>query len=126
MSNTGEPAADEWRAKVNRWVIGIVIGLVVVVGFVGCVASSINSSDETHHDLESIAQCEARIADQLKSPATADFDSSTTASGADEWTVTGVVDAENSFGATVPATYKCTVTINDNGTATTTIDYLNQ
>lgn len=125
MSNTDGQTADEWRAKVNRWVIGSVIALAVVLGVVGCVAGSMNSGNEAHHDLESIAQCEARIAEQLKSPSTASFDSSTTENGANEWTVTGVVSAENSFGATVPVTYKCTVTIANNA-ATTTIDYLNQ
>lgn len=118
-------SADEWRAKVNRWAIGIVIALAVVLGFVGCVAGSMRSGDR-NHDREAIAQCEARIEKLLKSPSTADFDSHASALGSDRWEVAGTVDAENSFGATVRASYGCTVVINDNGTATTTVDHLDQ
>jgi len=70
---------------------------------------------------EAAAQCEARIERLLKSPATADFNSDATGGGT--WTVTGTVDAQNSFGATVRANYQCTVVMNpDEGTARTTVD----
>lgn len=126
MSTAGEtPSNDVWRQKVNRWAIGIVVGLVVVIGFAGCVAGSINS-DKQHPEEESIAQCEARIGRLLKAPSTADYASTTEGAGADTWKVTGTVDAENSFGAKVRAEYGCTVVMNDNSTATTTVDYFNQ
>jgi hypothetical protein len=59
--------------------------------------------------LEAISQCEDLVGQQLKSPTSADFNS--TATGPGTWTVTGTVDAENSFGATVRAEYQCTVTV---------------
>lgn len=93
---------------------------------IGIVVGGGNMQDDAHHDLESIAQCEARIGEMLKAPATADFHSSTTAAGDGQWTVTGTVDAENSFGATVRASYGCTVVMNDDSTATTTVDYFDR
>lgn len=116
---------DEWRAKVNRRAIAIVIAVFVVIVFVGCVAGSANSGNR-NDEQEAIAQCEARIEKLLKSPATADFDSAASARGSERWAVTGTVDAENSFGATVRASYGCTVVMNDNSTVTTKVDYFDQ
>lgn len=92
---------------------------------IGIAVGGGNAQHDEHHDLESIAQCETQVGKMLKAPATADFDSSTTAAGDSRWTVTGTVDAENSFGATVRASYGCTVVMNDD-TATTTVDYFDQ
>jgi len=126
MTDSEAQANDAWRAKVNRWVIGIVVALAVVIGFAGCMASSLRGNDEGNADIESIAQCEGRIEKLLKAPDTADFDSTTRARGPETWEVTGTVDAENSFGAKVRADYGCTVVMNGNDTATTTVDYFNQ
>jgi hypothetical protein len=62
---------------------------------------------------EATEQCQSRVEDKLKSPATAEFgDSSSSELGktGDRWEVIGVVDAENGFGATVRLTYKCDMT----------------
>lgn len=115
-------AADR-RKRVDRWAIAAVIGLAVVVGVVACVAGSIRGSDSSNDDLESISQCETRIEKMLKSPSTAAFDSTSESDGG-KWTVTGTVDSENGFGASVRSNYQCTVVINDDNTATTTVDYL--
>jgi hypothetical protein len=70
---------------------------------------------------EAIAQCEAAIKERLKAPSTADFNSS--AVGGGTWTVTGTVDAENSFGAKVRTNYQCSVIIdNEKDTARVRID----
>lgn len=114
--------AVEHRHRIDRWVIGGVVALAVGIGIASCVASS-SRSNNPHHDLESIAQCEARIDKLLKSPSTADYDSQTKASGSNTWTVTGTVDSENSFGATVRSSYQCTVVMHESS-ATTTVDYL--
>lgn len=55
--------------------------------------------------------CEDFVEDRLKSPGTADFQNATVESaGSDTWLVTGTVDSENSFGATMRVDYECTVT----------------
>lgn len=123
MTNTQPQTNDEWRAKVNRWAIGIVVALVVVIGFVGCVASSINSDRDPNNADEAIAQCEARIEKLLKAPSTAAFASTATSDGS--WVVKGTVDSQNGFGAMVQSSYQCTVDIHDDA-ATTTVDYLDQ
>lgn len=61
-------------------------------------------------------ECRERVEARLKAPSTADFQSSSTrelGSTGDRWEVTGVVDAENSFGGTVRLTYKCDLTYDD-------------
>lgn len=126
MTDSEAQANDAWRAKVNRWVIGIVVVLFTGLAFAGCVASSMREDDADTGEAESISQCEARIEKMLKAPATADFASTTSAVGGSEWRVKGTVDAENSFGAKVRADYGCTVVMNGNDTATTTVDYFNQ
>ncbi|MWV50048.1 hypothetical protein GRS96_12290 [Rathayibacter sp. VKM Ac-2803] len=96
---------------------------VVVLAFAGCIKgiSEISSeSDSGDNQYEAIAQCEARIERLLKAPATAEFDSSATGGGT--WKVTGSVDAENSFGATLRSNYACTVVVNGDGRLTTTVD----
>lgn len=97
---------------------------VIVLLFVGCgIAVGINAAQPRNNNTsyEAIAQCEGRVEDLLKAPATAQFDSS--ASGGGPWIVVGAVDSENSFGALVRSTYQCTVTISGES-ATTTVDYL--
>jgi hypothetical protein len=57
--------------------------------------------------------CQLEVEKQLKSPSSARF-SNMDATGVDgEWTATGSVDSENSFGAMVRAEYGCTITGGD-------------
>lgn len=115
--------ADDYRGKVNRWFVAGIIGIVVLLAFAGCVVSSFNTEDSADNDqYEAIAQCEARIDDLLKSPATASYDTTATASSG-EWTVTGTVDSENSFGANIRSSFQCTVTVHEDS-ATTKVDFL--
>ncbi len=52
--------------------------------------------------------CEDMLRDQLKAPDSADF-TGTTATGSGPWTVTGQVDAQNSFGASLRSAWSCEV-----------------
>jgi hypothetical protein len=52
--------------------------------------------------------CEDFVKDRLKAPSTAEFETSVTGFGP-EYTVTGTVDAENSFGARLRNQFTCTV-----------------
>lgn len=100
-----------------------VIAAVAIVGLSTFAASS-NKDDayDPNNQYEAIAQCEARIKEQLKSPSTAKFDS--TATGAGTWTVTGTVDSENGFGAMLRSDYQCSVRVNGPDSISTRIDYL--
>ena len=101
----------------------VVMG-VILVAFAGCTVASFANGDDYdgNNEHEAIAQCEGRIENLLKSPATASYDSAATASSG-EWTVTGTFDSEIGFGANVRFSYQCTVVIHED-TATTTVDYL--
>lgn len=59
--------------------------------------------------------CEGFVRDQLKAPATADFSSEDVTANSPLYTVTGAVDAENSFGAKLRSRFTCVVY--DDGTA---------
>lgn len=112
---------DEHRRRVDRWVIGIVIGAFVVLAFVACTVGSINSGNrDSDTEYEAIAQCEARIDGLLKAPSTASYQTEASPQSG-SWIVTGSVDAENGFGATVRSNFQCTVTI-DGDRATTKVD----
>lgn len=74
--------------------------------------------DRGNSDVAAIYACEDAVAQNLKSPASADFNSS--ASGGGPWVVQGTVDSENSFGALLRSSFECSVTIRD-GSAQTTV-----
>ncbi|MFJ4902916.1 hypothetical protein [Streptomyces sp. NPDC088727] len=73
--------------------------------------------------------CEKFVKERLKSPGTADFSGVSdtqikTISGSKPWRylVTGYVDSQNGFGATVRNTYTCDVSTKDNDTWSLTRD----
>ena len=53
--------------------------------------------------------CKDFVRDRLKAPSTADFTSVSHTGSAPTWTVTGTVDADNSFGAKLRMTFTCVV-----------------
>ena len=101
---------------------GVIVAVVLL--FAGCTAVTVANQEpyDANNEYEAIAQCEPRVEGMLKAPSTAEFNSNASTSGSRVWTVTGTVDAENSFGAMVRSSYGCTVTIGD-GDANTTVDY---
>lgn len=94
----------------------VIFAVVTIVGLV-----TPDEPYDSNNEYEAIAQCEDRVEDLLKAPATAEFDSSAVGSGT--WTVTGTVDAENGFGAMIRSDFQCTVVI-EGDQATTTVDFL--
>ena len=85
---------------------------------IGITTSSTPTADNTRQDrLESIAGCEALVEQQLRSPSTADYES-TARLNAGTWTVTGTVDSQNALGGTVRTNYECTATINGSNVTT--------
>ena len=89
---------------------GGALGLIVVI-FIAIGSAMGGSEPEEPYDPnwsgEAISQCEDLVTQNLKAPSTAKFD--TQATGGGTWIVTGTVDSENSFGATLRADFQCTV-----------------
>jgi hypothetical protein len=108
----GERTTGFWYRLKSPWRQLLAFGLLVlaIVGFAWAATSL------TTGEADAQQQCEDRVELRLKSPSTADFgDSSTRELGSTgtRWEVSGVVDAENSFGATVRLTYKCDLTYDE-------------
>ena len=105
----------------GSWAL-IALAIVILISVISAIVGGASGSS-TNSAGGAIYFCENRIKMFLKAPSTASFHSSASGTGS-VWTVTGTVDAENSFGAKIQNSYQCTVTINgDEGV--TTVDFLN-
>ena len=95
--------------------VSVVIAFILIVLAFWCVAFSGNDSDsETSQRIAAITAAEMAVENRLKSPSTADFCSQsemTISNVGSSWTVSGYVDAENSFGATVREYWTVTMTL---------------
>lgn len=67
------------------------------------------------------------VEDQLKSPSTADFckytEMTATNLGGNKWKITGWVDAQNSFGATIRENWTVTLTLTGSGFKDATVNF---
>ena len=61
---------------------------------------------------DAAAVCKQMVKDRLKSPSSAEFSGVGYDGTSPVWTVTGAVDAENSFGAKLRLNWRCVVEIN--------------
>lgn len=111
-----------------KWGTGVgclvVVGI-LLVGMVSCIAvSSSSHSRPSQDDISSSAQqnCEDLVKRGLKSPSTAKF-SDEDVSGSDVMTITGSVDSENSFGASLRASFQCTATV-DGDNVNMVVDFI--
>jgi len=105
---------------------GSILALVVIIGIIG--AATGGGNDGAPLSESAAVMCESFVKKNLKSPGTADFPGVTdtdyaktkTISDTRPWKykVTGVVDSQNGFGATVRTDYACTVSTKDNDTWT--------
>jgi hypothetical protein len=85
----------------------IIVGLVAV----GCAAfTALGNENSGPTDVDAKIMCERFVKDRLKSPGSADFseENDVTEAGG-SWTVSGVVDSQNSFGALLRNQFSCTV-----------------
>lgn len=102
-----ERAAD---SRVSRLLVGACILAVIVIGWVIFGGGSSDSEEPSPpSDFEAQRQCERWVSEQLKAPTTAAFSGQAAVGGPAEWTVTGAVDAENSFGATIRTQWTCDI-----------------
>lgn len=108
-------------------------GGVVVLLLIGLVAiflfqlwnSTQDPTDANDNRSTAVVACEGIVKQNLKSPSTASFDSEARDTGERTWEVVGVVDSQNSFGATVRSEFACAVEVSSE-TAVATLSYLNE
>lgn len=93
----------------------VVTAFILIVLVVACTAFSGKSSNSgTSQRIIAITAAKMAVEEHLKSPSTADFCSQsemTISNSGNSWTVSGYVDAENSFGATVREYWTVTMTV---------------
>jgi len=93
-----------------------VVGSIVLVIIVWSLLAGGKSTPDQHRDdplyqqIDAERYCKAEVAARLKAPATAEW-SNVNATGLGPFTVTGVVDSENSFGAMLRNSWSCAVTL---------------
>ncbi len=109
-ANFDAPRKMGGNEKFTLGCLGIVLApvILIVLFIIGGALFGSSDSDEPNR-FEAIRYCEDAVLDQLRSPSTAEFDSRSTDSN--PFRVSGTVDAENGFGATVRNSFACTVTI---------------
>jgi hypothetical protein len=102
--STEQPAAAQNKG------IGC-LGIVVIVFVIGTLASMCDggSTSDAGDEYGAKDACQSWVKDQLKAPSTADFSNVSVTGGSGSWTVTGDVDAENSFGAKLRTGWTCDV-----------------
>lgn len=100
----------------------IVFAIIVIICVLGWffVANIINSSDNNSVDTSDVWVCAKKYVEtQLKSPSTSKFCSSSSATitskGKNKYTVSGYVDAQNSFGAISRQYFTVTLTMTKTG-----------
>jgi hypothetical protein len=105
----------------------VIFGLIVAGIIIIIVLAASNSGGNSAQLTQVTAQtsCENMVRDQLKSPSSASF-SNESEVGDSPVTVTGVVDSQNSFGATLRSSFHCTGTPDGHGGINTTLDSLTQ
>ncbi|TSD68135.1 hypothetical protein [Aeromicrobium piscarium] len=109
-----EPTAEEKKRDFNRFALKIVAIAVVALALVWWAFYEPNesASDDGRVGGPGGARlaCENLVKDQLKAPGTADFSNvSAVNNGGASWTVTGEVDAENAFGASLRSSFRCSL-----------------
>lgn len=92
--------------KVGFGLLGLMLAFGLLVTSGG--ASADDNADPVVQRQGAQTACENMLRDTLKAPDSADF-TGTTATGSGPWTVTGQVDAQNSFGATLRDSWSCEV-----------------
>lgn len=85
--------------------------LIIVIVAVGSLFSGGGDDEEDEPVVATadaaISVCQQSVETKLKAPATAEFGGEDSFYVGDDWTVTGWVDAENSFGALIRNTWSC-------------------
>lgn len=94
-------------SSANRGCLGLVIAIVLLAGGCGLLFSG---DDDEYQTAQITAQagCQGFVERRLKAPDGADFSAWSAVPGpGSTWTVSGTVDAENSFGAKIRSSFRC-------------------
>lgn len=107
MSATDEKATTFYD-RVPNWVIA---ALFVFAGAIGVLAFVLrDTSPDMGDERGAKSACREFSQQRLKSPGSAQFSNEVATQGAQgAWTVSGMVDSENSFGGSVRNSYTCSV-----------------
>jgi hypothetical protein len=106
-----EPTGDQPVKKPTSKTATIVGGIIAaaIIGGI-CAMSVAHSRQPEDRSTPAVNACEGFVKDQLKAPSTARFSNERYGQDGLVFTVTGDVDAQNSFGATIRNHYTCVVT----------------
>lgn len=103
---TEKPAED---TKTPWGCMALIAAPILLVAYCAVAGGSHSTADDPEVQRSGAeSACEGWVKDQLKAPSTAKF-TDTTSTGVGPWTVTGSVDAENSFGAALRRRWTCTI-----------------
>lgn len=120
LVQAGRASAAAWRESTTGGKVVIVFVVLLLLGLVfwALEAVGLYTPDEDRgRSTTDVGSFEAEYAcndfarDRLKSPSTAHFNEDTSSNVGNRWTVSGSVDSENSFGASLRSTFTCTMTI---------------
>ena len=105
----GEEVPQRRRGHVLRDLITAVLAVALLIGMYSCSHSCSHPTSGSSAGAQQ--SCRDAVRAHLKDPKSADFASEhAVEQGRNNWRVTGVVYATNSFGGTVPTAYTCDVT----------------
>lgn len=99
-TNSPKPAAKQ-KLGVVGW--STIVGLAAVVALCALAGRDDDPADGAR------AACRVLVEDRLRAPSSAEFSNLAHTGSGDRFTVTGVVDAQNAFGAMVRNTFTCEV-----------------
>lgn len=107
-----------WKRDPGLWIAVMVIAVLVIGGVVK--GTPFGGGESEPDAVGAQVACQDRVEKLLKAPGSADFnDVTATVAGPNTWTVTGTVDADNSFGASLRSTFTCKAESDDGETWTT-------
>jgi hypothetical protein len=108
----GPPSPKRRWLGLRPFTIAVIAVTIINVVAVATVIAMLTAGPSDYQQILTV--CHTAVTDQLKSPSTAKFSQEKVGRKSDQYTIAeGVVDAENSFGATVRATYICSTVKTD-------------
>lgn len=131
---------DGLVAYLKSWKVPA-LGLLAFVGIIGAIVGVTFIWSGDAEKREAISSCESSVKNRLKSPSTAEFSDTSAREGGEyvyndiparyremenvtTWVVTGPVDAQNGFGATVRNKFNCRAIFSNGTLAGTEVGYI--